>query len=99
MPVKLLSPHKFTKILYDGPTKDRIRLKVEASSPINVYGVASGKLHLFREDRTALVSFLDKSELDKKFSLPLEATDEWYLILENRSDEPVAAYYQLFDVP
>lgn len=99
MGIKLLSEHKFTKIRYDGPRRDQIRVKVEASAPVNVYGVVAEGLDAFRENRHSnLFEFLGKTDLDKVLPLPLDAGDEWYLILENKSDKALAVHYEVFDV-
>jgi hypothetical protein len=97
--IKLLSEHTFTKIRYDGPRRSQIQVKVEASAPVNVYGVAADRLEAFRKNRHSnLFEFSGKTDLDKVLSLPLDAADEWHLILENRSDKPVAVHYEVFDV-
>ncbi len=99
MGIKLLSPHKFTKIRYDGPRRDKVQVKVEASASINVYGVAADRLDAFRKNRRSnLFEFARKAILDKTLPLPLDAADDWYLILENTSDNPVAVHYEVFDV-
>ena len=97
--IKLLSEHKFTKIRYDGPRRDKVQVKVEASAPVNVYGVAADRLEAFRKNRHRnLFEFPRKTDLDKVLSLPLDAADDWYLILENTSDNHVAVHYEVFDV-
>jgi hypothetical protein len=95
VPTKLLSPQKFTKILYGGPRRDCVKIKVEASAPINIYGISTDKLSEFRDKgRYDLFKFEKKAELSKTVPLP---NDDWYLILENESDNPIAVHYEVFD--
>lgn len=96
---KILSSHKFTKILYGGPRRDSIKIKVESSAPVNVYGVTAGGLSEFRENRHYdLFGFEKKTKLREIQSLPIDSNEDWYLILENKSSEPVAVHYEVFDV-
>jgi hypothetical protein len=96
VPTKLLSPHKFTKIRYEGPRRDSVKIKVESSAPINVYGITADKLSDFREKgRYDLFRFAEQTELRKTLSLPSE---DWYLILENDSSDPIGVHYEVFDV-
>ena len=99
MPTRILAARKFTKVLYDGPERTDIRIRVESSEPVDIYGVSSIFLDTFKKDRTYdLFRFGGKTSLAKRIPLRPALGEEWYLIIENRSDFPVAIHYEVFDV-
>jgi hypothetical protein len=99
MPTRILAARKFTKVLYDGPERTDIRLRVESSEPVDIYGVTAVFLDNFRKDRTAdLFRFIGKTDLKKRIPLSPALGEEWYLIIENRSNSAVAIHYEVFDV-
>ncbi len=99
MPTRILAARKFRKVLYDGPERTDIQLRVESSEPVDIYGVTAVFLDIFRRDRTAdLFSFVGQTSLKKRIPLRPALGEEWYLIIENRSDSPVAIHYEVFDV-
>jgi len=99
VPTKILSAKKFTKVLYEGPRRSDIRLRVEASGYVNIYGVTSLIFELFKSERKwDLFSFINKTAITKRITLNIDESDEWYLIIENRNEVPVAIHYEVFDV-
>ncbi|WP_263377461.1 hypothetical protein [Granulicella paludicola] len=99
MSTRILSAGKFTKVLYGGPEKQDIKIKFEASGLTDVYGVSAAFLENFRSDRTAdLFTYLQKTKLNKTMHLKPALGLDWYLIMENRSQEPIAIHYEVFDV-
>lgn len=98
MPTRILSPRKFTKVLYDGPERADIRLHFQSSEPIDIYGVSSVLFESFKKDRTAdLFRFQGKTNLRKRIPIRTALDDEWYLIMENTSNSPIAIHYEVFD--
>lgn len=99
MPTRILSAHKFMKALYSGPQRRDIQIRFESSGPVNIYGVSEALFELFRtERRSDLFRFVAKMKLDKTIPIKAALGDDWYLILENQSDDPVAIHYEVFDV-
>ncbi len=99
MPTRILAARKFTKVMYDGPERTDIQLRVESSEPVDIYGVSTIFLDNFKKDRTFdLFSYRGKTGLKKKIQLRPALGGEWYLIIENKSDSPVAIHYEVFDV-
>jgi hypothetical protein len=99
VPTKILSANKFTKVLYDGPRRSDIKLRVEASGYVNIYGVTSNMFELFKSDRKwDLFEYRNKTALTVRKTLNIDESDEWYLIIENRNDHQVAIHYEVFDV-
>lgn len=100
MPTKLISPKKYRKTLYTVPRRRKVAVQVEASAPVSIYGVDEEDLESFRDGhKFSGFNFVDKRVLDKEITLPFEPGDEWYLVIENESDEtPVAVHYEVYDV-
>jgi hypothetical protein len=99
MPTRILRAHKFTKVLYDGPERTDIKLRFQSSAPVNLYGVSSIFFDRFKKDRTSdLFNYPDQMDFTKRIPLNVVMTNEWYLIMENRSDKDVAIHYEVFDV-
>jgi hypothetical protein len=99
MPTRILRAHKFTKILYDGPERTDIKLRFQSSDPVNVYGVSSIFFDQFTKDRTSdLFNYRNQMDFTKRIPLNVAMTNDWYLIVENRSDKDVAIHYEVFDV-
>jgi len=99
MPTRILAPRKFTKVLYEGPERTDIRVRVESSHSVDIYGVSQLFLDKFKKDRTYdLFRFPNKTDITKRLPIRTVLGGEWYLIIENRSDTPVAIHYEVFDV-
>jgi hypothetical protein len=99
MPTKILSAHKFTKIRYGGPKRSYVQVKVESNAPVNVYGVTAENLDGFRSNHFYdLFKYAERTDIDKRIHMALDANDDWYLIIENRSGDAVAIHYEVFDV-
>ena len=99
MPTRILSANKFTKLLYAGPERRDIQIRFESSGPVNIYGVSEALFEVFKTERKYdLFRFLAKVKLDKTIAIKAAFGEDWYLILENKSDVPVAIHYEVFDV-
>lgn len=96
MPTALVNPYKFRKVLYDTPQRLRIDLYVEASAPINVYLVNSPDIDDFKAGYDfSGEKFTRTKKIDQSIRLPDDFYVDWYLVLENRSADPVAVHYEV----
>ena len=73
---------------------------MEASAPVSIYGVDEADLDRFKDGRQfSGFRLVNKRTLDKEMVLPFEPGDDWYLVIENESeDSPVAVHYEVYDV-
>lgn len=100
MPTTIINPQKYRKILYEtSPRKRKVEIEIEANSPIDIYIVQASDLRDWRASREyGGMSFKARRTLDFQIKMDPEFEDEWYLILENYSDKPVAVHYEVYDV-
>ena len=92
-----VNPHKFRKILYD-PANRKLGIRVKADRAINVHIIPASHLDLWRSDGNFRgSSFLRTKRVDILSNAGPEFTEDWYLILENKSEEPVDIEYEVFE--
>ncbi len=99
MPTYMVSPGKFRKILHAFPRNGKAEIRVEASAPIDIYVIGADELGAFRSGRPfGGFKFTNRAELEKSLDLSsrLDDDNDWYLILDNGSDRPVAAHYEVY---
>lgn len=100
VPLIEIQPHRYRKIRYDTPPQlQQMSILMEATSAIDVFIVPVSDLEKWRRGSSDYSGdgFLRKKRLNVKLSIGPEFESEWYLILENKSDKPVTASYEVFD--
>ena len=96
---KIVGPLKYRKILFTTPRSRRVELVVEASDPVKVFAVYADDIDRFRDgDRFEGLEFKPTKDLRQKVRLPFRIDDDWYLVMENDGDQPVAVHYEVYDV-
>ncbi len=99
VPTKIVRPGKFRKILHPFPPSGKVDLHIEASAPIDIYVIDDDDLGAFRAGKpVGGFKFSDREALDRR-RLDLSSQlsgDDWYLILDNDSEEPVAVHYEVY---
>jgi hypothetical protein len=96
---KLIGPGKFRKFLYDSPRSKKVELKVEASSPIDIFIVSRPDLEQWKHRGDyGGISFFSRRTLEVTLKIPSDFEKDWYLILENRQNKQVAVHWELYDV-
>jgi hypothetical protein len=99
VPTQVISPRKFRKMLYDTPKSRRIELDIEASSPVDVFVVEKNDLEEWRKRKDyGGMGFFKQKKLKQPIKLARDFQNDWYLIIENRSDAPVAVHYEVYDL-
>ena len=99
MPTKVINPKKLRKILYVTPRRRNVEIDVEASERVSVYVVAADEIDNFKSgDPFDGLRFRPTSNLERDVTLPFDPGDEWYLVIENESDKPVAVHWEVYDI-
>jgi hypothetical protein len=97
MPATTVSPQKFRKILYDPATR-KLGIRVDADRTINIHTIPVSQLEKWRSDESFRgSSFMRRKRLDILYNSGPEFAEDWYLIFENKSDEPVDVEYEVFE--
>lgn len=99
MATNMVSPGKFRKILHAFPRNGKAEIHVEANAPIDIYVISSEELGAFRSGKPFDgFKFSNRTELDRRLDLSsrLDGDNDWYLILDNVSDRPVAVHYEVY---
>lgn len=96
MPITTLSPHKYRKILYEA-SKHGLGIRVNADGRINIHTVPASQLENWRSDDTKFrgSSFRRTKRLNIQSNSGPEFEEDWYLILENTSDETIEVEYEV----
>ena len=95
---QVINPNKFRKMLYDTPKSRRVELDVEASSAVDVFVVQKSDLDQWRKRQDyGGMGFFRQKKLKQPIKLE-RGFGDWYLIIENRSDVPVAVHYEVYDL-
>jgi hypothetical protein len=79
--------------------RHRVGLRVEASSPVNVYVVGPDLIDTFKQgirEDSSTWKFKGVTKLEKKLDLPFSPRSDWYLVIRNRGPESAAIHYDLF---
>ena len=99
VPTKLISPHKFRKILYDTPRTRKVEIQVESSRPIDVYGVQASDIDAWKsEGDYEGISFQSTRTVNAQIKIERDFEKEWCLVLDNTSDTPAAVHYEVYDL-
>lgn len=79
--------------------RHRVGMQVEASGPVDVYIVGQDLIEAFKQgirDDSATWKFRGVTRLEKRLDLPFSVGSDWFLVIRNRGQEPVAIHYDLF---
>jgi hypothetical protein len=101
VPLIDIQPQRYRKILYDTPPRrGKIALEIEANSVLDVFIVPKSELERWRRGNSDYGGdgFLRKKSLQVQINIGPEFDDEWYLVLENKSDKVVTATYEVYEV-
>jgi hypothetical protein len=94
VPTKLLPPRKYRRIRHTTPSRGKVEIHVEASSPVNIYVVKAENIDTYRD--SSVFKYRDRTELSRKLELPFLPGEDWYLVIRNKSDEPAAIHYEVY---
>ena len=90
MPATTVKPHKFVKVLYGSLNRGTLGIEVDADKAIDVFTVPVSEFERWRSrEQFTGSSFLGKRRVNFEVNTGPEFDGEWYLVLENPSDEPV----------
>jgi hypothetical protein len=101
VPTTLINPGKYKKFPYKTtPRKRRVEISIEANMPIQAYIVGASGLEDWRKEHNFDGwSFPADKRVKSTITIPRDFESEWFLIVENPSDDsPVAVHYELFDL-
>lgn len=97
VPTKIIHPGRFRKIRYEVPPRGRVEVRVEASTPVSIYIVEEPDLDRWRRGSEFNgLSYLSRTELHKELRLPFDPDEDWYLIIENESNDIAAVHYEVY---
>lgn len=94
MSTKILASHRYRRIRHTTPSRGRVEIRVEASSPVNIYVVRAEEIETYRN--SSVFTYRDRTELRRKLELPFSPGEDWYLVIRNKSDESVAIHYEVY---
>lgn len=98
MPTKIIHSGRFRKIRYEVPSHGKVEVLVETSTPVNIYIVEESDFERWRRgNKFSGISYLNRTELHRReVRLPFDPGEDWYLIIENESNEDAAVHYEVY---
>jgi hypothetical protein len=98
MPLVEIQPGAFRKIRYDAPTKNKVEISVEATGALDVFVVPASDIEKWRRGGDyGGDGFRRKKNLQIQMKVNKDFEDEWYLVLENKSDNACTAHYEVYE--
>lgn len=96
MPVVLLQGRDDVRLLYRAPARAvRVTVRVEATLAVNVYALPDYALEDFDEERPFDCYRPSPNHRNHRFRFSPEPREQWYLVIESRSDEPTSVFYEV----
>jgi hypothetical protein len=72
---------------------------VEASDAVNIYVLDAASLAALRTEESVIeyggIVFRNRTFLNRDITLPFVFDDDWYLVIENESGQPIAIHYSV----
>jgi len=98
MPLATLKPHNYLKVLYSRAKRGKLGIDIDADRAIDLYTVPVDQLAKWRGRQSFTgSSFLRRRNFHVEYNTGPEFHGDWYLILENVSDEPIDVEYDVFE--
>jgi len=97
MPVELLQGRDDdVRLLYQAPARGvRVAVRVEANRAVDVYALPEYALEDFDRGRPFYCYRESRSDRDHRFRFAPEPREQWYLVIESRSDQPTSVFYEV----
>jgi hypothetical protein len=97
VPATTLKPHNFMKVLYSR-ARGKLGLDIVADRAIDIFTVPADEYDKWRSGKPFEgSSFLRRKNLHMVSNTGPELEGDWYLVLENVSDDPIDVDYEVFE--
>lgn len=100
MPFVEIQPEKYRRILFDRPRRRTVEINIEANRAVDVYVVPESNFEAWRRGSSDYGGdgFLRTKNLRVRLNKDRQFEDDWYLVLENRSDSPATVHYEVYEL-
>lgn len=97
MPVVLLRGRDDdVRLLYRAPARGvQVAVRVEATRAVDVYALPEHSLEDFDDERPFYCYRDSRSHRDHRLRFAPEPREQWYLVIQSRSDEPTSVFYEV----
>src|SRR5207248_2788855 len=98
VPLTTLKPRNFLKVLYSKPRRGKLGIDINADRAIDIYTVPVDEFDRWRTRKEFTgSSFQRRKNLHVQYNFGPEFENDWYLVLENASDDPIDVVYDVFE--